>query len=98
MQLFFALFVFEAQLIEVVGTTLGGAVALEAALGRVLGVGGRVVFVVDAAGDDRPIRIAFQKIDDDFLVAAGDVHAAPALAGPRLGGAHEAGAVLVALA
>jgi hypothetical protein len=36
-QLFFALFVFEADFVEVVGAAAGAAVALEAALGLVVG-------------------------------------------------------------
>jgi hypothetical protein len=36
-QLFFALFVFEADFVEVVGAAVGSAAALEAALGLVVG-------------------------------------------------------------
>src|SRR5438128_2392609 len=54
--------------------------------------------VVDAASDDRQVRIALDEIDDDLLADARDLDEAPAAAGPGLRYAHEAGRVLVLLA
>ena len=54
--------------------------------------------VVDPAGDDRLIGVAFQEIDDDLLADTRDHDAAPALPGPDLGHPYPAGAGLVRLA
>src|SRR5262249_53916661 len=54
--------------------------------------------VVDAAGNERPIGIAIEEIDDDFLTDARIEDHAPVFAGPRLGHAHPARAVLILLA
>src|SRR5262249_10560260 len=54
--------------------------------------------IVDPAGDNRLVGVAFQKIDDHLLADARDVDAAPGGAGPGLRDADPAGAVLVALA
>ena len=60
------------------------AARLDAALGHVgrQRVGRLVVGVVDAAGDDRPVGVAFQEIDDDFLADARQLDSAPGVAGP----------------
>ena len=84
--LLLALQVFEPQLVEVLGRTLFAAAALDAAL-RLIGgqrIGRHVVGVVDAAGDDRLVGVAFQKVDDHFLADAGNVHARPTVCRPRL--------------
>ncbi len=61
-------------------------------------VGRHLLGVVDPAGDDRLVRIAFEKIDDHFLADARDGDHAPVLARPGLRHPHPAGAVLVLLA
>src|SRR5690606_9180447 len=98
-QLLGALLVLHADFIEVGRAAALARTALDAALG---GIGGQVVGhgllgVVDAAGDDRPVGVAFQKADDHLLADARDVHRAPVLAGPVLRHADPAGAVFVAL-
>ena len=81
----------------VVTTAALGAVGHESADGGATGeaIGWLIDAVVDPAGDDGPVGIAFQEVDDDFLANAGDCYSAPALAGPRVGDAYPAGAVLV---
>jgi hypothetical protein len=54
--------------------------------------------VVHAAGDDRLIRVAFEKTHDHFVADARNVQRAPAFAGPYLRDANPARAVLVHLA
>ena len=61
-------------------------------------VGRHLLGVVDAAGDDRLVRIAFEEIDDHLLADARDRDHAPALARPRMRDADPARAVLVLLA
>ena len=95
-----ALLVLEADLVEVVGIAALAAAALPAALGRVRGqvVRRHLVAVVDAAGDDRSIRIALQELDHHFLPDARDMDAAEAAPRPVLRDAHPARAFLVRLA
>ena len=61
------------------------AARLDAALRLVVGqvVRGHHVGVVDAADDDRLVRVAFQEVDDHFLADPRDVDGAPVLAGPE---------------
>ena len=91
------LFVLESQFVKRCGVTLLRAARLDATLRHVAGqrIGRHVVGVVDATRDDRPIRVSFQKIDDDFLSDARDMDATPRLAGPQLGDADPAGTVFV---
>ncbi len=98
-KLFAALFVLEANLVEVAGAAALGAARLDPALGLVVGqrVGRHVVRVVDAPGDDRSVRIPLQELDDHLLPDAGDVHRAPPRPRPDLRHPHPARAVLVAL-
>src|SRR5262249_40462812 len=58
----------------------------------------QLLCVVDAAGDDRLIRITLEEGDDDFLRDARRRDRAPALAGPGMRDANPARAVLVLLA
>src|SRR5439155_3845701 len=78
------------------------AAALDAALGPVVGqgVGRHLVGVIDAADDDRLVRVAFLESDDDLLADARDVDPPPLLAGPERADADPAGAggVLLPLA
>src|SRR5262245_24273899 len=96
--LLLVLLVLEAQLVEAVAA--GRRVALD--VGQRLEVGQlverHVLAVVDAADDDRLVRVAFEELDHDLLADARDGDEAPALAGPRMRDAEPAGAVLVALA
>src|SRR5450631_2701506 len=96
-QLFGALLVFEAKLVEVVRRAAFAAAALDAALGAVGRqiVGWLVVSVVQSAGDHGPVGIAIQKAHDDFLTDARHVDGAPVATGPRLRHAHPAGGLLV---
>ena len=77
-----------------------GAVGLQGALGLLVRqrIGRAVGAVVDAAGDDGPVGIALEEIDDHFLADARDLDGAPAGAGPGTAGADPAGAFLVGLA
>src|SRR4051794_10437572 len=59
--------------------------------------GRRLFRVVDAAGDDRLIGIAFEEIDDHFLTDARRGNGSPTFTGPRMRDADPAGAVLVLL-
>ncbi|KAF1029953.1 MAG: hypothetical protein GAK37_01560 [Pseudomonas sp.] len=93
-----ALLVFKAQL--VVATAALGRVAFD---GRACGVfrqwvRWQGVGVVDAAGDQRLVGIAFQEAHDHFLADARGEQAAPAFACPALRHANPARAVFVALA
>src|ERR1035438_2035768 len=58
-------------------------------------VGRHLVGVVDRAGDDGPVGIAFQETDDHLLADAGDADEAPLLAGPTVSDADPAGAVFI---
>ena len=61
------------------------AAGLDAALRHVVRqvVRRHLLGVVDAADDDRLVRVAFQEVDDHLLADARDVDHAPLLAGPR---------------
>src|SRR5690554_975224 len=90
--------VLDAQFVEAV--TAGAAQALEQAAGLVCRqlVGHRVGTVVQAAGDQRLIRVAFQKTDQHFHADARDGDAAPVVAGPAAGHPQPAAGVGVGLA
>src|ERR1039457_908928 len=96
--LFGAGFVFQADLVE--PSAAFGAHRLDGALGLLVRqrVGNRLVGVVDASRDDRPVRIAFQKIDDDLLSDARRENSAPTFSGPELRHADPAGTVFVHVA
>src|SRR5687767_6933923 len=59
----------------------------------------RLLFcIVYGADNDWPIRVALEKLDDDFLADARNVHCAPRLACPAGCDSHPTRAVLVLLA
>jgi hypothetical protein len=93
--LFAALFVFEAQFVEVGGAAALAAAALQTPTGFFGGQAvGRPVFgVVNAAGDERPVGVALQEIDHNFLTDAWQGQRAVAVASPLLGHADPATAV-----
>src|SRR5437016_1942773 len=74
-----SLLIFKADLVEVWGAASFARAALDATLGLVGRefVGGHLLGVIDTAGDDRPVGVALQKIDDHFLANAGDMDTAP---------------------
>ena len=76
-----------------------GRVRLDAGHGLVGGqlIGHLVVTVIDAAGDQRAVRIAFEKLDHNFLVDARNDNCAPFAGGPGLRNAHAAGLVRFAV-
>ncbi len=85
---------------ELVGRPIRVAARLEAGvhlLPRHV-VGRLVLAVVDAAGDDRAVRVALEELDDHLLANARDVDRAPLLAGKGVGHAHEAGVLVAARA
>ena len=90
--------VLDAQFVEAVAA--GAAQALEQAAGLVLGqlVGHRVGAVVQTAGDQWLVRVAFQKTDQYFHADARDGHAAPVVAGPAAGHPQPAAGVGIGLA
>src|SRR5690606_26434829 len=96
--LFFTGPVFDAQFVEAVAA--GAAQALEDGSGLVLGqlVGHRVGAVVQAAGDQWLVRVAFQKTDQYFHADARDGDAAPVVAGPAAGHPQPAAGVGIGLA
>src|SRR6185437_13834819 len=96
-QLLAPLLVLEPNLVEVRGRPPLRAAALDPALGLVGRevVGGHVVGVVDAAGDDGPVGVPLQEVDDHLLADARDVHRPPLRARPGLRHANPAGASLV---
>ena len=82
---FAALLVVEGELVEVRCAALQAGAGAEAGLGLVgLAVDRRVAAVVEAADDDRPVRIAIDEGDRDLGADAGNELRAPALAGPGL--------------
>src|SRR5690554_4419867 len=80
--------VLDAQFVEAVAA--GTAQALEQAAGLVCRqlVGHRMGTVVQTAGDQWLVRVAFQKTDQYFHADARDGHAAPVVAGPAAGPAR----------
>ncbi|MNH04211.1 hypothetical protein D3C79_634990 [compost metagenome] len=98
-QLLGALLVLHADFVEVRWRATFARTAFHPALsgiGRQV-VGHGLLGVVHPASDDRPVRITFKKADDHFLADPRDLHRAPVLAGPGLGHADPARAVLVGL-
>src|SRR5690554_2657601 len=95
--LLLASLVLDAQFVEAVAA--GAAQALEQAAGLVLGqlVGHRVGAVVQAATDQRLVRVAFQKTDQYLHADARDGDAAPVVAGPAAGHPQPAAGVGVGL-
>src|SRR5690554_5346177 len=83
--LLLASLVLDAQFVEAV--TAGAAQALEDGSGLVCRqlTGHRVGAVVQAAGDQWLVRVAFQKTDQYFHADARDGDAAPVVAGPVAG-------------
>ena len=59
-------------------------------------VGRQIFAVVDPAGNDGPIWIAVQEVDDYLLPHPGDMHGAPFAAGPVLGHPDPAGHIAIA--
>ena len=96
--LFLALFVLEPEFVE--PATALARQALEGGHGFVIGqgVGWHVDAVVNPAGNNRLIRIAFQKIHDHFMADTGQVQRAPLLPGPALRYPNPAGTVRVGFA
>src|SRR5690554_874177 len=96
--LFFTGPVLDAQFVEAVAA--GAAQAFEQAAGLVLGqlVEHRVGAVVQAAGDQWLVRVAFQKTDQHFHADARDGDAAPVVAGPAAGHPQPAAGVGIGLA
>ena len=91
-QQFAPLLVLEADLVEVLLAPARAAPRFDAALRLVVrqGVRRHLVGVVNAAHDDRVVRVALQEIDDHLLADARDVDPAPGLAGPHCPDAHPA--------
>src|SRR3984957_5462502 len=77
-----------------------GGIGLDRALGhfRRQSVGRHGHGVINAAGDDGSVGIAFKKLHNDFLADARDLDRPPLLAGPLLGNTHPAGGILVPVA
>src|SRR5690606_126527 len=96
--LFFAGPVFDAQFVEAVAA--GAAQALEDGSGLVLGqlVGHRVGAVVQTAGDQGLVGVAFEEADQNLHADARDGDAAPVVAGPAAGHPQPAAGVGVGLA
>src|SRR5690606_17089288 len=90
--------VIDAQFVEAVAA--GAAQALEQAAGLVCRqlVGHRVGAVVQTAGDQWLVGVAFQKTDQHFHADARDGDAAPVVAGPAAGHPQPAAGVGVGLA
>src|SRR5216684_2308086 len=70
--LFAAFFVLEAEFVEVGGAATLGAAGQEGGAGHVIGksVRGHLLVVVDAAGDDGTVGVAFEEFDDDLFADA----------------------------
>src|SRR5690606_28460275 len=90
--------VLDAQFVEAVAA--GAALALEQAAGLVRRqlVGHRVGAVVQTAGDQWLVRVAFEEADQYFHADARDGDAAPVVAGPAAGHPQPAAGVGVGLA
>jgi len=97
-QLFLALLVLEADLVEAFAALARHGLDGGLGLLRGQGVGRHVVGVVDAAHHDGPVGVAVQEVDDDLLADARDEHRAPLASRPDLGHAQPARAFLVAVA
>ncbi len=97
--LLLSLFILETNLVKIVRRSAETAAALDSCLGLVSGqrVRRHLLRIVDAADDDRLIGIAFEKVNDDFLLDARDVDHAPLLSRQRRSHAHPAGTVRVIL-
>src|SRR5690606_14497450 len=89
--------VFDAQFVEAVAA--GAAQALEQAAGLVCRqlVGNRVGAVVQTAGDQWLVRVAFEEADQHFHADARDGDAAPVVAGPVAGHPQPAAGVGIGL-
>ena len=87
---------FEADLIESAAAL--GSVALDGAADLVVeqGIGHGLVGIVDTAGDQRPVEIAFEESDYHLLADARKKECAPLLPSPALGHRHPTSVVLVA--
>ena len=98
--LLLALGVLEAELVEVGRPAPFAGAGLDAGLGGVRGqlVGRHLGGVVDAAGDDGLVGIAFQEVDDHLLADARQRDPSPVGAGPRVRDPDPAARVLVLLA
>ena len=70
--LFLTLLVLKTEFVEVGGLAAFAAARFDAGLGLVggQGVGRHLAVVVDAAGDERLVGVAFKEIDDDLLTDA----------------------------
>src|SRR5262245_11063378 len=99
-QLFGTLLILEADLVVVAAAPPWAGPGLDAALGLVprQTPRGHLVGVVDAADDDRVVRVTLQKVDNHLLADPRDVDHAPLLACPHGPDADPAGAVGVVLA
>src|SRR5579863_8342742 len=84
-ELLAALFVLEADFVEVRRAAALRASRQERAARLIIGerIGRHLLGIVNAAGDDRPIRIALEKVHDYFLTDARNADRAPVLARPR---------------
>ena len=93
-----ALLVLEAQFVEAVAAL--GRLRLDGRDGLFLRqrIRRHRVRVVDAAGDQRAIRVALQETHDDFHADARHRHRAPSLARPAVRHAHPARTVFIVLA
>src|SRR5450830_1379483 len=93
------LLVLHADFIEVGRRAALARTTFHAALGRVLRqiVGHRLLRVIHPPGNDRPVRVAFQKAHNHLLADPWDLHRASVLAGPGLRHAYPARAVFVGL-
>src|ERR1035441_8072188 len=81
--LFGASLIFQADFVE--ASAAFRAHRLDGALSLLVRqrIGNRLVGVIDSARDNRPVRIAFQKIDDHLLSDARSEDGAPALSRPN---------------
>src|SRR5712692_2552876 len=98
--LLLAFIVLEAELVVIVCAAMLRTARFECADGLMVGqlVGWHLVGVVDAAGDDRPVGVAFKELDDNFLSHARSPDGPPILPGPRVGDADPTGALVVLFA
>src|SRR5690606_16771235 len=96
--LFFTGLVFDAQLVEAFAT--GAAEGFEDAAGFVFrqAIWDLMRLVVEAAGDQRLVGVAFEEADQHFHANPGDGDAAVAVAGPVAGDSEPATGLVVGLA